>query len=99
MTRDQRLITPSDIEEKLRDLTQEVSSVPGVVSLLKKASPSLLTLAGFWIKGFSKKKTAKSQEALIQIQLFPKFKKYLFNPTSAAVKKRVAGEHGSAADD
>ena len=43
-------ITPSDIEAKLLEISKELNTIPGVMSLAKKASPSIAALAGIWLK-------------------------------------------------
>jgi len=39
-------ITPSDIEAKLLEISKELNTIPGAMSLAKKASPSIAALAG-----------------------------------------------------
>jgi len=80
-------ITPVDIEKKLVEVRKEITTVPGVLSLLKKASPSLVTLIGLWARNITQKKSSNKASALIEIQMFPKIRKYFFKPSAKAVMK------------
>ena len=80
-------ITPSDIEEKLLEISKELNTIPGVMSLARKASPSIEALVGIWRKKVTKKEKTSKQGALIEIQLFPKVRKYLFKPSAKAILK------------
>jgi len=80
-------ITPSDIEAKLLEISKELNTIPGVMSLAKKASPSIAALVGIWLKKVTKKESSNKHGALIEIQLFPKVRKYLFKPSAKAILK------------
>ena len=85
MTKEIEQITPLDLEIKLTELSKELKPVSGAVSLAKKASPSLAALMGMWFKRSNRKAT--TEKALIEIQLFPKIRKYLFNQINEIIKK------------
>jgi len=80
-------ITPSDLEKKLLEVGKEINTIPGVMSLAKKASPSIAALVGLWLKKVTKKESSSNQGALIEIQLFPRVRKYLFKPSAKAILK------------
>lgn len=80
-------ITPSDLEEKLLEVGKELNTIPGAMSLAKKASPSIAALVGLWLKKVTKKESPSKQGALIEIQLFPRVRKYLFKPSAKAILK------------
>ena len=54
-------ITPSDIEAKLLEISKELNTIPGAMSLAKKASPSIAALAGIWLKKVTKKESSNKQ--------------------------------------
>ena len=87
MTKKIEQITPLDHEMKLTELGKELKTVSGAVSLAKKASPSLAALMGMWFKRSNRKAT--NEKALIEIQLFPKIRKYLFKPTNETMQNSV----------
>ena len=70
-------ISASDIENKLKELKDEVYSISGGLSLAQKLGPSVTTVVSMLIRSSFKRKRKKPKDPMIQIQLFPKIKKYL----------------------
>jgi len=79
---DFEIITPEDIEEKIKDFKSELISISGGLSVLQKIGPSAMTLLGVFLRGSTKRKRKGQKDPIIQIQLFPNVKKYFRSSNS-----------------
>ena len=79
---DFEIITPEDIEDKIKDFKSELISISGGLSVLQKIGPSAMTLLGVFLRSSTKRKRKGQKDPIIQIQLFPNVKKYFRSSNS-----------------